>query len=124
MANKVLYESTFILRQDISAHDVHKVADKFVEILNKSGGELVKKEYWGLRNLAYHIKKNKKGHYVMLGISAASSAVKELERNYKINEDVIKFLTIKVDQLDESPSHMMQAPSDLSRFDDLDNDNN
>lgn len=124
MANKALYESTFILRQDISAHDVHKVADKFIETVSQAGGELIKKEYWGLRNLAYYIKKNKKGHYVMLGLSSSPAAIKELERNFKINEDVIKFLTIKVDKLDEAPSHMMQAPSDLDGFDDVDSDNN
>jgi small subunit ribosomal protein S6 len=114
-----LYESTFILRQDIPAHDVHKIADKFIEIATKFGSELIKKEYWGLRTLAYIIKKNKKGHYVMLGLSAPATAIKELERNYKINEDVIKFLTIKVDHLDDSPSFMMQAPSELGSFEEV-----
>ncbi len=105
------YECTFIARQDISAQDVHKLADKFTDIFKDLGGKLIKKEYWGLRSLAYVVKKNKKGHYIMLGVEAPSDAVKEFERNCKINEDVIKFLSIKVEHLDDTPSAMMQAPA-------------
>jgi small subunit ribosomal protein S6 len=106
-----LYECVFIARQDIPAQEVHKLSDKFAEIFTSSGGKLVKKEYWGLRSLAYEVKKNKKGHYVMLGVEAASDAVKEFERNCKINEDVIKYLTLSVEKLDEQASIMMQAPA-------------
>jgi small subunit ribosomal protein S6 len=106
-----LYECTFIARQDISAPDVHKLSDKMLEILKNFGAELVKKEYWGLRPLAYAVKKNKKGHYIMLGIKANSEAIKEFERNCKINEDVIKYLTVKVDKIDDDASPMMQAPA-------------
>lgn len=106
------YECTFIMRQDIAAQDVHKLADRFVDMVKNLGGEVLKREYWGLRTLAYIVKKNKKGHYIMLGLNAADSVVKELERNFKINEDVIKYLTIRVDKIDEAPSYMMQAPAD------------
>lgn len=106
------YECTFIMRQDISSQDVYKAAERFVEIVKSLGGELIKKEYWGLRNLAYIVRKNKKGHYMMLCLSAPDVAMKELERNFKINEDVIKFFNLKVEKIDESPSYMMQAPAD------------
>ncbi len=105
------YECTFIARQDISSQDVHKLTDKFIDIFKEFGGALVKKEYWGLRTLSYIIKKNKKGHYIMLGVDSPSEAVKEFERNCKINEDILKFLSIRVDKLDDSPSLMMQAPA-------------
>ncbi len=105
------YECTFIARQDIPAQDVHKLADKFVELFKGLGAQIIKKEYWGLRSLAYIIKKNKKGHYVMLGVSAEPKAISEFERNCKINEDVLKYISIKVDKIDEAASMMMQAPA-------------
>ncbi|RZI47749.1 30S ribosomal protein S6 [Rickettsiales endosymbiont of Peranema trichophorum] len=108
-----LYESTFILRQDIPVHDIHKITDHFVQIVLKEGGSLVKKEYWGLRTLSYEIRKNKKGHYMLLGLSCDAPAVKNLERQYKIDENVINFMTVKVDSLTDVPSPMMQTPSDL-----------
>lgn len=100
------------------AHEVHKVADKFIELANSLGGQLLKREYWGLRTLAYIVKKNRKGHYVMLGLKCSPETVKEIERNYKINEDIIKFITIKVDKIEEAPSPMMQAPSDFGSLED------
>lgn len=105
------YECTFIARQDIPAQDVHKLSDRFIEVLSSFGAKIIKKEYWGLRSLAYLIKKNKKGHYVMLGVEASPEAVKEFERSCKINEDILKYLVIKVDKIDELPSIMMQAPA-------------
>ena len=109
-----LYECTFIMRQDIPSQDVHKIADKFVGIITATGGELKKKEYWGLRTLAYPIKKNKKGHYVMLVVSATDTAIKDFERNCKIDEDIIKYVTFGVETFEEAPSPMMQAPADIS----------
>jgi small subunit ribosomal protein S6 len=106
-----LYECTFIARQDIAAPEIHKLADKFVDIVSGLGGKLIKKEYWGLRSLAYIIKKNKKGHYIMLGLDTTPEVIMELERNFKINEDVIKFVSIRVEKIDEAPSAMMQAPA-------------
>jgi small subunit ribosomal protein S6 len=104
------YECTFIVRQDVSIQEANRVADRFANMVVSGGGQVVKKEYWGLRTLAYEIKKNKKGHYVMLGIKAEPAIVKELERTLKINEDIIKYLTVKCDTLDDKPSFMMQNP--------------
>ena len=103
-----LYESTFVVRQDVSRADVSKLTDTFAEFITAGGGKIVKNEYWGLRNLAYRIKKNRKGHYVMLALDASFDAVKEMERNMGIHEDVIRTLTVRVDAHEEGPSAMMQ----------------
>jgi len=103
-----LYESTFIARQDLSKQDVTKLADNFSAIIQQGGGKVVKNEYWGLRGLAYKINKSRKGHYVMLGIDAPATALKEMERNLRNNEDVIRNLTIRVDAMEEGPSAMLQ----------------
>ncbi|MDJ0942918.1 MAG: 30S ribosomal protein S6 [Kiloniellales bacterium] len=104
-----LYESVFIARQDISASQAEGIADQFAKIIEDAGGKVAKREYWGLRGLAYKIKKNRKGHYTLFNIDAPSTAVSEMERNMRLNEDVIRYLTIKVDELEEGPSVMMQA---------------
>ena len=106
-----LYESTFVVRQDVSRNDVTKLTDSFSEIVKQNGGKVVKSEYWGLRNLAYKINKNRKGHYVMLGLDAEHAAVKELERNIRLHEDVIRNLTVSVDSIEEGPSVMLQKTS-------------
>ena len=103
------YENVFIARQDISAAQVDSLADQFTELLKEHGGDVKKREYWGLKNLAYRIKKNRKGHYVLLNIDAPAAALHELERNMRINEDVIRYLTVKVDELEEEPSMMMRS---------------
>jgi len=103
-----LYESTFVTRQDVSRADVNKLIDAFTDIISQGKGKVIKNEYWGLRNLAYRIKKNRKGHYVMLAIDAPHAAIKELERNMGLHEDVIRHLTVHVDSIDEGPSPMMQ----------------
>jgi small subunit ribosomal protein S6 len=102
------YENVFVVRQDVPSTQVETLATSFGEIVTNMGGTVGKKEYWGLRNLAYRIKKNRKGHYMMLNLEASGDAVKELERNMSINEDVIRYLTVRVDALDEGPSAMMQ----------------
>jgi small subunit ribosomal protein S6 len=104
-----LYENVFIARQDISGAQVDALADSFTQLLTDNGGEVKKREYWGLRNLAYRMRKNRKGHYVMLNIDAPASALAELERTMRINEDVIRYLTIRVDALEEGPSVVMQS---------------
>jgi small subunit ribosomal protein S6 len=106
-----LYESTFVVRQDVSRADVTKLVESFTAIITQGGGKVVKDEYWGLRNLAYRIKKNRKGHYVMLALDAPFDAVKEMERNMGIHEDVIRTLTVRVDAIEEGPSAMMQKTS-------------
>ena len=99
-----LYEHLLIARQDISAQQVDALATHLKTIIEGEGGKVEKQEYWGLRGLAYRIKKNRKGHYVLLNINAPSSAVTELERQIKINEDVLRYLTVKVDAFDVSSS--------------------
>jgi small subunit ribosomal protein S6 len=104
-----LYENVFIARQDISGAQVDALADTFVQLVADNGGEVKKREYWGLRNLAYRMRKNRKGHYVLMNIAAPPAAVAELERTMRINEDVIRYLTIRVDDLEEAPSVVMQS---------------
>src|SRR4029077_13118773 len=104
-----LYENIFIARQDISGAQVDTLADTFTELVAANGGEVKKREYWGLRNLAYRMRKNRKGHYVLFNIDAPPAAIAELERTMRINEDVIRYLTIRVDVLEEGPSVIMQS---------------
>ena len=103
------YETIAILRQDTSIHGVKTITDEFKSILANMGSDVVKHEYWGLRQLAYPINRNKRGHYIMLCIKASPDAVAELERHYKIKENVIRFMTLKVDKFDSGPSLMMQS---------------
>src|SRR5437773_7171460 len=100
-----LYENIFIARQDATAAQVEALTDAFTAIITEQGGQVTKQEYWGLRSLAYRIKKNRKGHYVLLNINAPAKAMQELERQLKINEDVLRSLTVKVDQFEQSSSN-------------------
>ena len=95
-----LYEHVLIARQDISAQQAEALNDHLKALLEEQGGKVAKIEYWGLRNLAYRIKKNRKGHYSLLAIDAPAGAVKEMERQLSINEDVLRYLTVKVEDLD------------------------
>ena len=104
-----LYETVFIARQDISAAQVDALADAFTALIAENGGQVAKREYWGLRNLAYRMKKNRKAHYVLLNIDGPPAAVAEMERNMRINEDVLRLLTVRVDALEEGPSAVMQS---------------
>src|SRR5204862_631603 len=104
-----LYEHLLIARQDISAQQVDALATHLKTIVEGESGKIEKQEYWGLRGLAYRIKKNRKGHYVLLNINAPAAAVIEMERNMRINEDVIRYLTVKVEALEETPSAMLQG---------------
>jgi small subunit ribosomal protein S6 len=103
-----LYENVFIARQDVTSAQVEALTDQLTALLKERGGDVKKREYWGLRNLAFRIKKNRKGHYVLLNIEAPPSALHEMERTMRINEDVLRFLTIKVDALEDGPSAMLQ----------------
>ena len=103
------YESTFIVRQDVASQQVEALAATLGQLVQDQGGSVAKPEYWGLKSLAYRVKKNRKGHYVMLGLDAPSAAVKELERNLGINEDVLRYVTIRVETMDATPTVMMQA---------------
>src|SRR6516225_9630751 len=103
------YENVFIARQDISGAQVDALTDGFAQLITDNGGEIRKREYWGLRNLAYRMRKNRKGHYVLLNLSASPTAVAELERTMRINEDVVRYLTVRVPALEEGPSVVMQS---------------
>jgi small subunit ribosomal protein S6 len=106
------YECVFIARQELSTTQAEQLADQMAEILVNNGGEVKAREYWGLKNLAYRIKKNRKGHYTMFHIDAPSDALIEMERNMGLSEDVLRHLTLRLDELPEGPSIMMQAKSD------------
>lgn len=102
------YESVFIARQDITTAQVEALAASFADIVRKNGGEVTKTEQWGLRTLAYRIKKNRKGHYVMFNIDGPSALIPELERNMRMHEDVLRYLTVKVEALEAEPSAMLR----------------
>src|SRR5471030_432094 len=104
-----LYEHVFIARQDVSTPQVEALADTFAALITEQGGKVEKREYWGLRNLAYRMNKNRKGHYMLFNLDAPAAAVSELERNLRINEDVIRYLTVRVDELEAVPSAMLQS---------------
>jgi small subunit ribosomal protein S6 len=103
------YETVFIARQDISTAQVEALADGFGQVIQEHGGKVESREYWGLRNLSYRIKKNRKGHYVLLNIEANGAAISELGRLMRINEDVLRHLSVRVEALETGPSAMMQA---------------
>ncbi len=113
------YETVFIARQDISGPQVDALADQFAGIVTEHGGAVKKRESWGLRNLAFRIKKNRKGHYVMFNLDAPPAAVSEMERNIRINEDILRYLTVRVEALEEGPSAVLQ---NKSRGDERDRD--
>jgi small subunit ribosomal protein S6 len=103
-----LYEHVFLARQDLAQAQVDALAENASKIITDNGGKVVKTENWGLRSIAYRIAKNRKAHYVMLDLDAPAPAVAELERQSNINEDVIRFLTLRVDELEQGPSAMMR----------------
>ena len=102
------YECVYLARQDIAASQVDALSDGFAETIAEGGGEVKKREYWGLRNLAYRVKKNRKAHYVLMNIDAPAEAVHEMQRLMRLNADVLRELTLRVDELNEGPSIMMQ----------------
>ncbi|MBL8807698.1 MAG: 30S ribosomal protein S6 [Rhodospirillales bacterium] len=102
------YENVFIARQDLAQAQVDALADQFTATLKELGGEVKKREYWGLRSLSFRIKKNRKAHYMMLCVDAPAKAIAEIERQMGINEDILRHLTVRVETIDEAPSAMMQ----------------
>ena len=103
-----LYEHVFLARQDLAQAQVDALAENATKIIEDNGGKIAKTETWGLRSLAYRIAKNRKAHYVMLDLDAPAQALAELERQSNINEDIIRFLTLKVDEHESGPSAMMR----------------
>ena len=106
------YEHVFIARQDVSPQQVEALLETFKNVITEGGGQIGKTEYWGLRNLAYRIRKNRKGHYVLMDIDALPAAVAEMERQMGINEDILRFMTLRTRAMDEKPSVMMAASRD------------
>jgi small subunit ribosomal protein S6 len=103
------YEHTFIARQDLSPQQAQALAETYAGLVAEHGGEVTKSEYWGLRNLAYRMRKNRKGHYLHLNLKADAATIDELERQERLSDDVLRYLTVKVDQLEEGPSVLMHA---------------
>jgi len=103
-----LYESVFIVRPDVSSSQVETLAQEMSTIIEENGGSVPKVEHWGLKNLSYRIKKNRKAYYVLFNIDSPHAAVAEMERNMSIHEDVLRHMTLRLDELEEGPSIMMQ----------------
>lgn len=107
-----LYECVFIARNDVTQQQVDGIADHIAQLMEAEGGSVKKREYWGLRSLAYRIKKNRKGHYMLLGLDAPPATVGEMERQLRLNEDVLRFLTLRVPAIEEAPSAILTRKSD------------
>jgi small subunit ribosomal protein S6 len=107
-----LYETVLIARNDVTQQQVESIADGIASQLEADGGEVKKREYWGLRSLAYRIKKNRKGHYMLLGLDAKPAFITEMERQLSLNEDMLRFMTIRIEALEEGPSAILSRKSD------------
>jgi small subunit ribosomal protein S6 len=112
-----LYEHIYLARQDISAQQVEALTAQFKAVIESFGGKVEKVEYWGVKSLAYRIKKNRKAHFSFLNIDAPPAALTEMERQMGINEDIIRFMTIRVEALEQGPSAMMRKRDDDDRGD-------
>lgn len=107
-----LYETVFIARQDVSAKQVEDYTKAFSKIINDNGGSVKKTESWGLRTLAYRINKNRKGHYILIHSDAPPAAITEMERNIRLNEDVLRHMTVRIEKLPEGPSAILRQSDD------------
>jgi small subunit ribosomal protein S6 len=103
-----LYEHVFLARQDLSPQQVEELAAQYKNVVEQMGGRVSKTEYWGAKSLAYRIRKNRKAHFTLFNIDAPAAAVRELERQESINEDVLRYLTVRVEELEDGPSVMMR----------------
>lgn len=103
-----LYEHVFLARQDVSSAQVEELVDQFKGVLAEHGGSVDKVESWGLKSLQFRIRKNRKAHYTMMNVNAPAAAIQELERQQRIHEDILRYMTVKVDELEEGPSAMMR----------------
>ena len=119
-----LYESVIIGRQDLTVNQFESLIEEFISVIKSLEGDIKKKEYWGLRNLAYKINKNRKGHYLMLNIDGPSDAINEYERLMRLHEDIVRFLTIRIDKIDEKPSPIMNNKSDRQKYETIDENAN
>ena len=103
-----LYEHVFMARQDVTPQQVEAMVDQYRGVIEGNGGKVEKTEMWGVKSLAYRIKKNRKAHFTMFNLDAPPAAVSEMERQMRINEDILRFMTVRVEKLDGEPSVMMQ----------------
>ena len=103
-----LYEHVFMARQDVSAQQVEAMTETYKGIIEQNGGAVTKVEYWGVKSLAYRIKKNRKAHYALFNLDAPATAIAEMERQMRISEDILRFMTVRVEALEEGPSAMLQ----------------
>ena len=103
-----LYEHIYLARQDVSPQQVEELTNQFTEVLTQGGGKVTKNEYWGLKSLSYRIRKNRKAHYSLLNIDAPAPAVAEMERRMRLPAALLRFMTVRVDELEEGPSAMLQ----------------
>jgi small subunit ribosomal protein S6 len=108
----------FLTRQDAAPTQVDALTEQYKALIASNGGKVTKTEYWGLKSLTYRIKKNRKAHYTLFNIDAPSAAVQEMERQMSISEDVIRFMTVKVEALEDGPSAQMRRREDRDRRDD------
>jgi len=110
-----LYEHIYLARQDVSAQQVEAITEQLKSVITGGGGSIGKVEYWGVKTLAYRVKKNRKAHITLMNIDADSALVGEMERQMRINEDILRFMTIRVEEHDEGPSVMMRKRDDDDR---------
>lgn len=103
-----LYEHVFLARQDMSGQQVESLVDQLKSVIADNGGEVGKVEYWGLKSIAFRLRKNRKAHYTLMNITAPPAAVAEMERQMRINEDVLRQITLRVEEHETEPSVMMQ----------------
>jgi small subunit ribosomal protein S6 len=103
-----LYEHVFLARQDVSAQQVEELTTQYKGIIEQLGGTISKSEYWGVKSLSYRMQKNRKAHFTLINMDAPAAAVTEIERQERLSEDVLRFITIRVDEHEEGPSAMMR----------------
>jgi small subunit ribosomal protein S6 len=103
-----LYEHVYLARQDLSAQQVEELTTQYTAVITQAGGKVTKNEYWGLKSLSYRINKNRKAHMTLLNVEAPPAALNEIERQQRLSEDVLRYLTIRVEELEEGPSAMLR----------------
>jgi small subunit ribosomal protein S6 len=103
-----LYEHVYLARQDLSAQQVEELTTQYTAVITEAGGKVTKNEYWGLKSLSYRINKNRKAHMTLLNVDAPSAVLNEIERQERLSEDVLRYLTIRVEELEEGPSAMLR----------------
>jgi small subunit ribosomal protein S6 len=103
-----LYEHVYLARQDVSSQQVEELTKQFTTVIEGLGGKVTKNEYWGVKSLNFRIKKNRKAHFTLLNVDAPPAAIVEVERQQRINEDVLRYMTVRVEELEEGPSAMMR----------------